>query len=44
MVRKKFAGQGDRADEKGAEAFATEKTFALSFSFFLVHLRALVIL
>jgi hypothetical protein len=37
-------GQGDGFDEKGAEAIATEKSFALLFSFFLVHLHALVIL
>lgn len=37
-------GQGDRVDEKGAEAIATEKSFALLFSFFLVYLHALVIL
>ncbi len=37
-------GSGDRVDEKGAEAIATEKPFALLFSFFLVHLHALVIL
>lgn len=44
MVRKQFAGQGDRVGEKGAEAVATEKPFALLFSFFLVHIHALVIL
>jgi hypothetical protein len=37
MVRKKFAGQGERVDEK-------EKRFVLLFSFFLVHLHVLVIL
>ena len=44
MVRKQFAGQGDRVGEKGAEAITTEKPFTLLFSFFLVHLHALVIL
>jgi hypothetical protein len=44
MVRKKFACQHDRVDEKGAETFATEKIFALSFRFFLVHLHVLAIL
>ena len=37
-------GQGDSVDEKGPEAIATEKSFAYLFSFFLVHLHALVIL
>jgi hypothetical protein len=37
-------GQGGKVDEKGAEAIATEKPFALLFSFFLVHFHALVIL
>jgi len=44
MVRKKFADKGDSVYEKGAEAIATEKYFALSFRFFLVHHHAMVIL
>jgi hypothetical protein len=43
-VRKKFAGQEDRVDEKSSETLATGKRFALLFSFFLAPLHVLVIL
>jgi len=43
MVRKKFAGRGDGVDER-RRSDCHGKLLALLFSFFLVHLRALVIL
>jgi len=44
MLRKKFAGQGNRVYEESAEAIATGKTLDSLSSFFLVHHHAMVIL